>query len=191
MAGVFASWFLMTLGIGRRSLYLYGLCGLCTMLIVIGFLGLPEDRDAASLATGSMLLIWAAVYQCTVGTVCFSLVAELSTRRLQIKTVALGRAAYNVIAIINNFLTPLSGYLSTFRTLANQWKRYMLNPSAWNWGNYAGYAMVGPSSELCQSTNRCLLPKVLLGWRCSSIYRLHVLQNVCHPFDVPPYKDTY
>jgi MFS transporter, SP family, general alpha glucoside:H+ symporter len=108
MAGVFASWFLMTLGIGRRSLYLYGLCGLCTMLVVIGFLGLPEDRDAASLATGSMLLIWAAVYQCTVGTVCFSLVAELSTRRLQIKTVALGRAAYNVIAIINNFLTPFS-----------------------------------------------------------------------------------
>jgi SP family general alpha glucoside:H+ symporter-like MFS transporter len=74
--------------------------------MVMGFLGLPTDRNAASLATGSMMLIWAAVYQCTVGTVCYSLVAELSTRRLQIKTVALGRAAYNVVAIICNVLTP-------------------------------------------------------------------------------------
>lgn len=69
MAGVFGSWFLMSLGIGRRSLYLYGLCGLCIMLLVIGFLGIPGDRHAASLATGSMMLIWAAVYQLTVGTV--------------------------------------------------------------------------------------------------------------------------
>jgi hypothetical protein len=54
--------------------------------------------------------------------IAFSLVAEISTRRLQIKTVALGRAAYNVAAIISNVLTP-----------------YMINPTAWNWGNYAGF----------------------------------------------------
>jgi len=93
MAGVFVAWFLMNLGIGRRSLYLYGLCGLCSMLLILGFLGLvPKSHKAeASLATGSIMLIWAAFYQCTVGTVCYSLVAELSTRRLQIKTVVLGR----------------------------------------------------------------------------------------------------
>ncbi len=129
MAGVFGCWFLLSLGIGRRTLYLYGLCGLFTMLMVLGLLGLPPDRDAASLATGSMMLIWAAVYQLTVGTVCFSLVAELSTRRLQIKTVALGRAAYNVIAIICNVLTP-----------------YMLNPTAWNWGNFAAFFWAGAAS---------------------------------------------
>jgi len=37
------------------------------------------------------MIIWALFYQLTVGTVCYSLVAELSTRRLQIKTVVLGR----------------------------------------------------------------------------------------------------
>lgn len=37
------------------------------------------------------MLIWALFYQLSVGTVCYSLVGELSTRRLQIKTVALGR----------------------------------------------------------------------------------------------------
>ncbi|KAL2005118.1 hypothetical protein VTN00DRAFT_2968 [Thermoascus crustaceus] len=124
MLGVFGAWFLMTLGIGRRTLYLYGLCGLCAMLFVMGFLGLvpSEHRDQASLATGSMMIIWALFYQLSVGTVCYSLVAELSTRRLQIKTVVLGRNLYNVVAIICGVLTP-----------------YMLNPGAWNWGNYTGF----------------------------------------------------
>jgi hypothetical protein len=115
MVGVFGAWFLMSLGIGRRSLYLYGLCGLWSMLMILGFLGLASDRDAASLATGSIMLVWALCYQLTVGTVCYSLVAEMSTRRLQIKTVALGRACYNIVAIICNVLTP-----------------YMLNPGQWN-----------------------------------------------------------
>jgi SP family general alpha glucoside:H+ symporter-like MFS transporter len=37
------------------------------------------------------MLVWAGIYQCTVGTVCYSLVGELSTRRLSVKTVVLGR----------------------------------------------------------------------------------------------------
>ncbi|KAB8227423.1 hypothetical protein ETB97_009443 [Aspergillus alliaceus] len=124
MVGVFGAWFLMTLGIGRRTLYLYGLCGLCAMLLIMGFLGLVphSHRDQASLATGSMMLVWALFYQTTVGTVAYSLVAELSTRRLQIKTVVLGRNLYNIVAIICGVLTP-----------------YMLNPEAWNWSNYAGF----------------------------------------------------
>ncbi|KAH8665062.1 MFS transporter [Tricladium varicosporioides] len=124
MAGVFGAWFLMSLGIGRRSLYLYGLCGLCTMLFILGFLGLvPEaHRDQGSMATGCIMLVWALCYQLSVGTVCYSLVAELSTRRLQIKTVVLGRNLYNIVGIICSVLTP-----------------YMLNPGEWDWGNYAGF----------------------------------------------------
>ncbi|KAI1980334.1 hypothetical protein LOZ54_005876, partial [Ophidiomyces ophidiicola] len=124
MVGVFGAWFLMTLGVGRRTLYLYGLAGLSTMLLVMGFLGLVPraHRTQGSMATGSMMIGWALIYQLTVGTVCYSLVSELSSRRLQIKTVVLGRNLYNVVAIICNILTP-----------------YMLNPSAWNWGNYAGF----------------------------------------------------
>jgi MFS transporter, SP family, general alpha glucoside:H+ symporter len=93
MVGVFGAWGLMSFGIGRRSLYLYGLCGLFIMLLILGFLGLvPEDhRYQASIATGSIMLGWALIYQLTVGTVCYALVSEISTRRLQIKTVALGR----------------------------------------------------------------------------------------------------
>ncbi|KAI1086454.1 sugar transporter [Rostrohypoxylon terebratum] len=130
-AGVFGAWTLITLGIGRRTLYLCGLASLFVMLLILGFLGLAPDRDAASLATGSIMLVWALCYQLTVGTVCYSLVAEISTRRLQIKTVVLGRILYNIVGIICGVLTP-----------------YMLNPSAWDWGNYAGFFWAG-SCFLC------------------------------------------
>ncbi|KAK1750515.1 alpha-glucosides permease MPH3 [Echria macrotheca] len=124
MVGVFGAWFLMSRGIGRRSLYLYGLCGLCIMLLILGFLGLvPDDhRRESSIATGSIMLSWALTYQLTVGTVCYSLVSEISTRRLQIKTVALGRILYIIVGIVCSVLTP-----------------YMLNPGAWNWSNFAGF----------------------------------------------------
>jgi SP family general alpha glucoside:H+ symporter-like MFS transporter len=124
MFGVFGAWFLMSMGFGRRSLYLYGLCGLCSMLFVMGFLGLvpASHKHESSLATGSIMIIWALIYQLTVDTVCYSLVGELPTRRLQIKTVVLGRNLYNLVAIICGVLTP-----------------YMLNPGGWNWGNYAGF----------------------------------------------------
>lgn len=128
IAGVFGAWGLMSMGIGRRSLYFFGLCGLFVMLFVMGFLGLvpAEHRQQGAMATGSMMIIWALFYQLSVGTVCYSLVSELSTRRLQIKTVVLGRNLYNVAAIITGVLTP-----------------YMLNPSAWNWSNYAGFFWAG------------------------------------------------
>jgi SP family general alpha glucoside:H+ symporter-like MFS transporter len=128
MAGVFGAWFLMSLGIGRRSLYLYGLCGLCSMLFILGFLGLVphEHKKEASLATGATMLVWALFYQLSVGTVCYSLVAEISTRRLQIKTVVLGRNLYNIVGIICSVLTP-----------------YMLNPGSWNWANFTGFFWAG------------------------------------------------
>ncbi|KAJ5907605.1 hypothetical protein N7495_000287 [Penicillium taxi] len=128
MVGVFGAWFLMSIGIGRRTLCLYGLCGLFLMLLIMGFLGLvPESHiEQASMATGSLMLAWALFYQLTVGTVCYSLVAEISTRRLQIKTVVLGRCLFNVVGIVCGVLTP-----------------YMLNPTAWNWGNYTGFFWSG------------------------------------------------
>ncbi|KAH7125589.1 maltose permease MAL61 [Dendryphion nanum] len=125
MGGVLGAWFLMSyFKLGRRTLYLGGLCGLCTMLLIMGFLGLvpSSNRKQGALATGAMMIIWAAFYQLTVGTVCYSLVAEISTRRLQIKTVVLGRNLYLVVGIVCSVLSP-----------------YMLNPGEWNWSNYTGF----------------------------------------------------
>ncbi|CAG9951086.1 unnamed protein product [Clonostachys rosea f. rosea IK726] len=128
MVCVFIAWGLMARGVGRRTLYLVGLSALFTILLVMGFLGLApgSKRDQTSIATGSLMIVWAFFYQCTVGTVCYSLVGELSSRRLQIKTVVLGRNLYNVVGIINAVLTP-----------------YMLNPTAWNWQNFTGFFWAG------------------------------------------------
>lgn len=118
----------MARGVGRRTLFLCGLTGLFFTLFALGCVGfVPEShRRQASLATGSLMIVWAAFYQFSVGTVAFSLVAEMSTRRLQVKTVALSRVGYNIAAICVNVLTP-----------------YMLNPTAWNWGNKAGFFWAG------------------------------------------------
>jgi SP family general alpha glucoside:H+ symporter-like MFS transporter len=56
--GTVASWFLMA-GLGRRTIYLWGLVALDILVLLIGFLGIGPDSNASlSYAIGSMLLIY-------------------------------------------------------------------------------------------------------------------------------------
>jgi len=97
------------------------------LLLIIGFCGLTSrDNTAAQWAIGSMLLVYTFVYDSTVGPVCYSLVAEMSSTRLRQKTVVLARNLYNIGIIITNILTPR-----------------MLNPSAWDWGAKSGFFWAG------------------------------------------------
>ncbi|KAG9740014.1 hypothetical protein KCU73_g9327, partial [Aureobasidium melanogenum] len=70
----------------------------------------------------------------TVGPVCYSLVAEISSPRLRNKTVVLARNLYNVTGVVANVLTP-----------------HMLNPDAWKWDAKAGsfWAGTGASYDPC------------------------------------------
>ena len=120
--GTMASWFLMQRA-GRRTLYVWGLAVMFILLLVIGFVGiLPKTNKSASWAIGSMLLVYTFIYDLTVGPVCYSLVAEISSTRLKAKSIVLARNFYNMGGIINNIITPR-----------------MLNPTAWNWGAKAGF----------------------------------------------------
>ncbi|KAF1954002.1 maltose permease MAL61 [Byssothecium circinans] len=124
--GVLCAWFMMA-RIGRRTLYLYGQVFLCCISLVIGFIGIaPASNVGASWAAGAMLLIFTFVYDCTVGPVCFSLVAELPSTRLRQKTVVLARNFYNIASIICNIITPR-----------------MLNPTAWGWGAKSSFFWAG------------------------------------------------
>ena len=78
-----------------------------------------------------MLMIFTFVYDCTIGPVCYSLVAELSSTRLRQKSVVLARNLYNVGSIICNILVTRQ-----------------LNPGAWNWGAKTGFFW-GGSCFLC------------------------------------------
>lgn len=124
--GTIFSWFLMQ-RFGRRTLYLYGQVSLFVMLLVIGctsFAG--RSNVAAQWAIGSMLLVYTFMFDCTVGPVCYSLVAELTSTRLRTKSVMLARNVYSVVAIGTNILTP-----------------HMLNPTAWNWGAKSAFFWAG------------------------------------------------
>ncbi|KHO00457.1 MRT, a raffinose family of oligosaccharides transporter [Metarhizium album ARSEF 1941] len=120
--GTVCSWFLMGRW-GRRTLYLSGQIIMCILLLAIGctaFAG--KENPAAQWAIGSMLLVYTFTYDATVGPVCYSLVAELTSTRLRTKSVVLARNCYNIAGIVTNIMTPR-----------------MLNPSAWNWGAKAGF----------------------------------------------------
>lgn len=124
--GTISSWFLMA-RFGRRTLYLGGQTIMTILLLAIGCTALAgRSNIAAQWAIGSMLLVYTFTYDATVGPVCYSLVAELSSTRLKTKAVVLARNAYNIIGIVTNIITPR-----------------MLNPSAWNWGAKAGFFWAG------------------------------------------------
>ncbi|KAK0658534.1 General alpha-glucoside permease [Lasiodiplodia hormozganensis] len=129
--GTIFSWALMG-WCGRRTLYFSGQIGMFIMLTIIGCLGIiSRSNTGAQWAIGSCLLVYTFIYDATVGPVCYSLVAELSSNRLRAKTVVLARILYDLINLITNIITPR-----------------MLNPSAWNWGAKAGFFWAG-SSLIC------------------------------------------
>jgi SP family general alpha glucoside:H+ symporter-like MFS transporter len=129
IGGVFISWFAMTY-FGRRTIYLAGLSGIFLTMLSIGFSSLANNT-ASSFAIGSLLLVFTLCYDISVGTVAYSIVAEMPASRLRTKTIALARATYNCQGIINGVITP-----------------FMLNPGEWNWRGRTGFFWAG-TSFLC------------------------------------------
>ena len=120
--GTIVSWFLMSY-IGRRALYLWGLGGLTTILLIVGFISVGAgDSVAGNYAQASMMLIWLLVYYLTVGPICYAIIGEVSSTRLRSKSVCLSRIAYYIAQIICNVINP-----------------YMLNPTAGNWKGKTGF----------------------------------------------------
>jgi SP family general alpha glucoside:H+ symporter-like MFS transporter len=115
IVGGMISWFLLP-SVGRRTLYLWGTGLMCFILVAGGIVGSQHDSTWVSWTLGSVVILFTFVYDTTVGPVCYSLVAELPSTRLRVKTVVLARVAYNLAGIIANVLMPK-----------------MLNPTAWNW----------------------------------------------------------
>lgn len=124
--GTITSWFFMQ-WFGRRTLYLSGQLVMCALLLTIGCAAFAGTENvAAQWAIGSLLLLYTFTYDATVGPVCYSLVAELTSTRLRTKSVVLARNMYNVSGLVTNIITPR-----------------MLNPTEWNWGAKSGFFWAG------------------------------------------------
>jgi SP family general alpha glucoside:H+ symporter-like MFS transporter len=124
--GTLLSWWVMTF-VGRRRIYLVGTATMCVILFIVGMLGIaPKSNKSVSWAVGSMILVFAFVYDSTVGPVCYSLVAEMSSTRLRAKTIVIARNFYNIAGLVTNVLI-----------------NYQLTPTAWDWGAKAGFFWLG------------------------------------------------
>lgn len=112
--------------IGRRTLYLCGLSVEFTILLIIGFLGIPKISSAIGYATAALMMLFVISYGLTIGPICYCLVAEIPSTRLRIKTVVLARNSYNIASLCANFLNPP-----------------ILNPLGWNLHGKGGFVWSG------------------------------------------------
>lgn len=115
IVGGIISWVLLP-SVGRRTLYLWGTFLMFIVLTTAGVVGTRPDSVWSSWTLGSLVILLTFVYDTTIGPVCYSLVAEIPSTRLRVKTVVLARVAYNLAGLVANVLMPK-----------------MLNPTAWNW----------------------------------------------------------
>ncbi|GAM83049.1 hypothetical protein ANO11243_010350 [Dothideomycetidae sp. 11243] len=125
MIGTTMSWLLM-IYFGRRTLYLFGHFAGLAIFATMGLVAVFVPGSVASWVIGALLLTFVFCYDATLGPVCYTLVAEISSTRLRNKTIVLARIFYNVCGIIMGLLTPP-----------------MLNPQAWDLGGKAGFVFFG------------------------------------------------
>jgi len=169
--GTVLSWFLMP-HFGRRTLYLWGQAGMFVILMIIGGLGVPGLSTSIGWASGALILILTFVYDFTVGPVCYSLVAELPSTRLRIKTVVLARNVYNLMGIIVGTIQPR-----------------MMNPTAWGWRGktcffWGGLNLIG----IVWTYFRLPEPKGLTYAELDILFENHVSARKFKSVIVDPYR---
>ena len=123
--GTVLSWYLMTL-FGRRTLFVGGMSVLFCILITIGFLGIPALSSGIGYTQGALLCLYVLTYDLTVGPTVYSIVSEIPSSRLRIKTVVIARNSYNIASIC-----------------ANELNAPILNPTAWNLRGKGGFVWCG------------------------------------------------
>ena len=123
--GTVLSWYIMT-KFGRRTLFVGGLSILFVILITIGFLGIPQLSSPIGYTQGALLCLYVFTYDITIGPTVYTLVSEMPSTRLRLKTVVIARNAYNIISIC-----------------ANELNAPILNPTAWNLRGKGGFVWCG------------------------------------------------
>ncbi|KAL0933855.1 Maltose permease MAL31-like protein 2 [Colletotrichum truncatum] len=104
LIGNVMSWYLVD-RVGRRSLTVYGLAVLTVILLVTGGLALPGTL-ATNKGTVALILLYCWWYNVTIGATAYTILAEVSTSRLRIKTIAIGLALQKALETMWNFVLP-------------------------------------------------------------------------------------
>ncbi|GKT51167.1 maltose permease MAL31 [Colletotrichum spaethianum] len=104
LIGNVMSWYLVD-KMGRRPLTIYGLAVLTVILLVTGGLALPGTLSF-NRGTVALLLLYCWWYNVTIGATAYTVLAEVATSRLRIKTIALGLAMQNGLNTMWSFVLP-------------------------------------------------------------------------------------
>ncbi|KAL2819449.1 general substrate transporter [Aspergillus granulosus] len=91
--------------VGRRNLTFYGLIILTAFLLITG--GLAVGGSPAEIrGTVAFILVYSWWYNASIGSTAFSLLSEVATSRLRVKTVAIGYAVHSGINVMWQFVIP-------------------------------------------------------------------------------------
>ena len=124
VVGVIISWTTINT-IGRRKLFIWGMIGMTIVLLLMGILDVIHT-PAARWVQASCTVIYALIYQATIGVMAFALLGEVSTPSLRAKTVGLATACQAVFGTVMNIVVP-----------------YMVNPDKANLRGKVGFVFGG------------------------------------------------
>lgn len=91
---------------GRRTLWLWGCAVEAVLMFAMGFVAIPKQSTAFGFATSALYILWFGIWCLTLGPLPYIINGEVSATRLRTKTIAVSRAAYQVLGIINSIVTP-------------------------------------------------------------------------------------
>ncbi|KUL89531.1 hypothetical protein ZTR_04285 [Talaromyces verruculosus] len=109
--GNIMSWFIID-RVGRRNIMIYGLGILTCVLMILGGLAVVgsdtnnSNSPGAIRGTVAMILIYSWWYNVTIGAAGYTILTEVSTSRLRVKTIAIGLALQNAIYTMWSFVLP-------------------------------------------------------------------------------------
>ncbi|KAK3956900.1 hypothetical protein QBC32DRAFT_394346 [Pseudoneurospora amorphoporcata] len=126
IVGTVASWWVMQ-KMGRRQIFFWGLISMAVVLTACGLATLATG-SASGFAAGAVLVLYTAIYDLTIGPICYSIVAEIASVRLRTQTISLARGLYLAANLFNLFLTP---------------KMLGMDKKSWRWGAKTGFLYAG------------------------------------------------
>lgn len=92
---------------GRRTMWLGGLAAEVGCLVAIGTMGFfLESSKAVAWVSAVILVLFAVVYNFTIGPVCYTIVGETPSTRMKTATNSIARGIYIIVSIGNLFLVP-------------------------------------------------------------------------------------
>jgi SP family general alpha glucoside:H+ symporter-like MFS transporter len=75
--GCLVNWFALMPYFGRRTIYIWGMAGMCAVLMLIGILNVWTDKQSIAMTQAVLTLVWTFMFQLSAGQLGWALPAEM------------------------------------------------------------------------------------------------------------------